>query len=255
MAEQNIPAFIRPLSIPELEFSSPEVKTGKLNAFILKILDHLFYKKRMTRSEINILELMEFILLKVPDPIKTLQKRYKDFSNNVEETLLSPEHPDIIKNFIRPLLEAKQCYILKMPIASISLSGFVGEMVANWRWEMLDPKIKSQTLDKKTQELLSGRKFENLEQAKKIKVLKTLEHLDKETANSFNRLKDIRNNNLHIKTKPPKGLDKDAQEAYKHGCFLFSKTLNIQCVEGRLFLPQKVSKYINEIIQDKEFDN
>jgi hypothetical protein len=68
------------------------------------------------------------------------------------------------------LLEAKQCYILRMPVACIAQAGLVGEMVALWRFRMLQPTIDGRPSSEDLQKLILGREFDKLGQEERVRV-------------------------------------------------------------------------------------
>src|SRR5690606_6284223 len=64
------------------------------------------------------------------DPLGTARLRYRRVTMECEEPFCVREHEVIMRHVIRPLIEAKQCYILGMPVPCIAQAGLVGEMVA-----------------------------------------------------------------------------------------------------------------------------
>ena len=73
-----------------------------------------------------------------------------------------PQHESLMRHIVRPLLEAKQCYILRMPVACIAQAGLVGEMVALWRFRMLQSTIDGKPFSESLQKLILGREFDKL---------------------------------------------------------------------------------------------
>jgi Domain of unknown function (DUF5615) len=63
----------------------------------------------------------------------------------------------LMRHIVRPLLEAKQCYILRMPVACIAQAGLVGDMVALWRFRMLQSTIDGRAFTEELQKLILGR--------------------------------------------------------------------------------------------------
>jgi hypothetical protein len=182
-------------------------------------------------------------------PLDAARRRYKEVTDEATEPAMVPLHDSIMSHVIRPLKEAKQCYVLGMPVACIAQAGLVGEMVALWRFRMLEPKLDGRPFDEELQKLLLGREFDKLGQEERVRVLRAVDTLDELTVQAFGQLRAIRRRYLHFMIDPQRDIDRDAREALKHACTLVVKTLSVTFQDGRVVLPPKVMRYIQDIVQ------
>lgn len=182
------------------------------------------------------------------DPLEAVRSRYKDIMESVSYLLLAPMHDTITRHIIDPLNEAIQCYTLGMPIACIAQAGLVGEMVALWRFRMLEPKLDGRPLDEELQKLLMGREFDKLGQQERVRVLRALDTIDEELVKAFGQLRSLRRQYLHFMVDPQRDVDKDACDAVGYASTLVVKTLNITIVDGIVKFPSKVMQYIQDIL-------
>jgi hypothetical protein len=181
-------------------------------------------------------------------PLDAVRRRYKDVTDEKIEPMIVPSHEGIMKHVIAPLKEAKQCYVLGMPVACIAQAGLVGEMVALWRFRMLEPKLDDRPLDETLQKLLMGKEFDKLGQEDRVRVLRALDTLDETMIQAFGELRGIRRQYMHFMIDPKKNADCDARRAIQCACTLVTKTLGVTFREGCLVLPPKVMAYINDML-------
>jgi len=182
-------------------------------------------------------------------PLDTARRRYAEVTDETAEPMVVPSHEGIMRHVIRPLKEAKHCYVLGMPVACIAQAGLVGEMVALWRFRMLEPVVDGKRLDERLQRLLLGRPFDELRQVQRVDILKAIDTLDEETVQAFDKLRLIRNRYLHNMIEPQRDIDADARDSLQHATTLVAKTLNVKFREGRVVLPPKVMRYMRDILQ------
>jgi hypothetical protein len=179
------------------------------------------------------------------DVMASLRERYLAISREAEEPFVLPLFQHVMDDITRPLLEAKRCYVLGMPVSCIAQSGVVGEMVALWRFEMLEPTIAGRELSDEVQKLLLGRTFDKLGQDRRVQVLRAVEHLDDAMIESFGQLRGIRRKYLHFRLEDEKHVDADARRAYGHACTLVSGTLGLTVdADGQSFLPHLVHAWL-----------
>jgi len=183
------------------------------------------------------------------DPMGLVNRRYKEVTDPSVEPVVSPDHPVITTHVIRPLREAKCCYVLGMPVACIAQAGLVGEMVALWRFRMLEPKLDGRVLDGELQKLLLEREFDKLGQEERVRILRALEVLDEEMIHAFGKLRALRRQYLHFMIDPAgQDVDADARMAYQLACKLVAKTLDVKYATGALLLPPRVMQFIRDIV-------
>jgi len=186
------------------------------------------------------------------DPLAAARQRYREAMQKLSDLPLAPMHDVIMRHVIDPLNEAIQCYVLGMPTACIAQAGLVGEMVALWRFRMLEPRVDDRPFDDELQKLLMGRQFDKLGQEERVRVLRALDTLDEETVQAFGQLRSIRRQYLHFMVDPQRDIDRDARGAIEHACMLVVKTLGITFHEGRVVFPPKVMRYIEDIVKSSE---
>jgi len=179
------------------------------------------------------------------DVVAILRKRYNDLSGCASEPLILPLFQNVMSDVVRPLVEAKRCYVLGMPVSCIAQSGLVGEMVALWRFEMLEPKLAGRELGDDVQKLLLGTTFEKLGQERRVKVLRALRDLDEPLVDSFGQLRQVRRKYLHFPLEDAKRVDADARKAYKHACRLVKGTMGLTITEdGQSTIPPGVHSWL-----------
>lgn len=183
------------------------------------------------------------------DPLSALRARYASVSDQASEVHSVPRHKVIIDHVIRPLKEAKLCYVLGMPVACIAQAGLVGEMVAIWRFQMLCPGIDARLQDTDVQKIMRNRDFDDLGQERRVDVLKLVDQLDDETKQAFGKLRSLRRQYLHFMVDETRDPDTDARRALQYANQLVIKTLDMSFREGMLFWPPKVLKYIEDILK------
>lgn len=177
-------------------------------------------------------------------PLEMARTRYRHVSNESDEPRIAPMHPTIINHVLRPLVEAKHCYVFGMPVACIAQAGLVGEMTALWRFQMLSTVIDGKPLDEEMQKSLMGRSFDKLGQQERVRVLQVLDSMDEITIKSFDELRLLRRRYLHFMIEEGGDTDADAQRALKLACTLTVRTLGVQYNDGRVVLPDNVARFI-----------
>ena len=223
-----MPVFLRPLAIGALEEELPVNVSHEPGDVALMLLGDLVKNNN--------------------DPLDIARCRYKEITDESQEPVIVPMHNVIMNHVIRPLKEAKQCYVLGMPIACIAQAGLVGEMVALWRFRMLEPTIDGRLFDEVLQKLLMGREFDKMGQECRIRVLRALDTFEEQTVHAFTELRSLRRQYLHFMVDPQRDADADARKALQHANALVVKTLALTFNDGRIVLPPKIMRYIRDIL-------
>src|SRR5712692_804642 len=177
-----------------------------------------------------------YLLAGTENPVQEAVRRYWEASAHCNEPHLVPTHDVIMRQVIRPLVEAKQCYVLGMPVACIAQAGLVGEMVALWRFRMLESG-PGKVPDEKLTEVLKGKEFDKLRQERRVEVLRELEPLDTEMVTAFGELRGIRRQYLHFMVDAKKNVDRDARCAMKFANHLAMTTLGMTIKDGMMVFP------------------
>lgn len=230
MAEGKLAVTLRPMSLSPLDVDDggPDSMSLEPGAFALALLSDLLQDHKA--------------------PLERLRSRYRQVTDESHEPIVVPHHGVIMRHVIRPLREAKQCYVLGMPVACIAQAGLVGEMVALWRFRMLSPQLDGRPLNADLQRLLLGREFDKLGQEERVRVLRALDILDEDLVSAFGELRSLRRRYLHFMVDAEANVDGDARRALDYANLLVVKTLNVSFESGRLVLPDRISQYIKDII-------
>jgi hypothetical protein len=228
----KLPVYLRPLSITALKEPLPVNVSHDPGDVALMFLGDLVQDRT--------------------NPLNVMRQRYCDVTNETGEPFVVPRHDAIMRHVVRPLIEAKQCYVLGMPVACIAQAGLVGEMVALWRFRMLQPHLDGPPRDEELQKLLRGREFDKLGQEERVRILRAFDPMDNETVQAFGGLRSLRRDYLHFMIeKKRRDVDKDARLALRHANMLVTKTLNVSFDEGMIVLPPDVMRYIQDIVSDQ----
>jgi hypothetical protein len=229
MTNAKIPVFIRPLAIP--------------------VVDDFLAGSQGRSAEAVALELLVGFVGDRTDPIAVVRSRYRQVTDEEKEPIVVPQHESLMRHIVRPLLEAKQCYILRMPVACIAQAGLVGEMVALWRFRMLQSTIDGKPFSEELQKLILGREFDKLGQEERVRVLRGLEQIEPEVVAAFGELRALRRKYLHFMVDKSADVDADARRALQYAALLVVRTLGVKFDEGRLVLPERVARYVAEIVR------
>ena len=221
--------MMRPLSISMLESTLPANVSHNPGDVALRLLGDL-----LQASE---------------NPLDAARARYREASDGCDEPVFVPMHSTIMEHVVRPLVEAKQCYILGMPVACIAQAGLVGEMVALWRLRMLAGVVNIEELDEDVRDAFKEGEFDRLGQERRVKVLKKIDSLDDATVQAFGELRSVRRRYLHFMIEKNPNADRDARNALAWANVLVAKTLDLKFDEGRIVLPETVRRFIQEMFQ------
>jgi hypothetical protein len=224
-----MPVFLRPLAIP--------------------IIDDLLTGSRQRSAEAVALELLVGFVGNRADPVEVVRGRYHQVTDEEKEPIVVPQHESLMRHIVRPLLEAKQCYILRMPVACIAQAGLVGEMVALWRFRMLQSTIDGRAFTEELQKLIVGREFDKLGQEERVRVLRGLEEIEPEVVTAFGELRALRRKYLHFMVDTSVDVDADARLALQLAALLVVRTLGVTFAEGKLVLPERVARYVADIVR------
>lgn len=184
-------------------------------------------------------------------PVQDVTRRYRQVTDHCDEPRLVPMHDVIVRHVIRPLSEAKRCYVLGMPVACIAQAGLVGEMVALWRFRMILAEMSSLPEDRRT-ELPALDAFDRMGQQGRVSTLREIEQLDPDLVSAFGELRGIRREYMHFMVGDKKNPDRDALKAMKFATSLVVKTLGMDIRNGMMHFPAQVTHFIRDMIQQDE---
>jgi hypothetical protein len=113
---------------------------------------------------------------------------------------------------------------------------------------MLSPQLDGRPFDRNLQRLLLGREFDRLGQEERVRVLRAVDSLGDDLVSAFGELRSLRRRYLHFMVDVEVDVDTDARKALEYANLLVVKTLNLSFDNGHLVLPERISRYIKDII-------
>lgn len=162
---------------------------------------------------------------------------------------LSESNQSLYERIVNPIMLAKKYYCFEEYLSSIALCGYIAEMLAILIWEMKSAKYKKIVDAKKIIEIYTNRTFEEIDQRKRIEILKRFNFIDKEEK-KFNDIKGVRKKYLHYWyiNDAKNEIKEKAQECLLNVMFLFKEILKIKIINSkRIEMDGNVLKFIKKI--------
>lgn len=125
-----------------------------------------------------------------------------------------PSHNEIETRIADHIKTAGKCYCLGMIKASIALSGLLVEMLAIFCWQKARAAGILEISEEREKELF-GRSFEELDQYKRVDLLKEHLLISDEVKQYFDHIRDRRKSYLHYWTYDETKEDDDALKCYQ----------------------------------------
>ena len=146
----------------------------------------------------------------LPRDIESLAARWRELSTETVRLFAPPAEPKVLAKLVWPLREAKANYVLGNYVATIAVSGMVGEMVAILIWEMAeeDSKVRQKRHRK-------GKAFERLGQEERVNDLVRCKLVDALAQREFTLLRTTRRKYLHIWSESDNEARTDAAAMYR----------------------------------------
>jgi len=154
-------------------------------------------------------------------------ERYVEATTEDSHTAIVPYTKEIFERLLKPLRSAKKCYCLGDFAATIALCGTVGEMLAILLWKINDVRLKGKPITEQDEIGIFGSSFENLNQDKRLKILKTFGHITEPQFASFEVIRKSRKPYLHLWTTNLKNEQSDALDVFKKSFQLFKEVTGI----------------------------
>lgn len=169
-------------------------------------------------------------------PFESLKKdvliRYVEATTPETHMHITPHTDDIFQRMLSPLKAAKKNYSLGEYVATIALSGIVGEMLAILVWKIGGATIKGSPMTEAKEEALFGRSIERLDHSRRLKILAAFEQINEKQLVDFNILKDIRKEFLHF-WKPKRMNEKaEALNAFLIALKLFKQITGVELADA-----------------------
>jgi hypothetical protein len=220
-----IQGWIRPLSMPSIRIVPFEKPTTRINA--TKLIRDL-----CRDNPSNVLAVIE--------------KRYLRLSTEDLDIFIVPADNLILEKIVWPLKSAKQAFCLADFIGCIALCGMVCEMAIVFIYDLITSFLDTTQLGQEVQKvMISRRKFEQLGQKQRIRLLRRLNAIPKEFAELADTVREIRREYLHFLTKDYVTLEEDAFKVYT-ATFRVIKSLVALPLEkkGKVAIPVHLKAYL-----------
>jgi len=178
--------------------------------------------------------------------LESIVQRYKQISIENPRISISPDNRNILKKIIWPLKQAKGSYILGNYIGTISLCGFVSEMIALMVFDITDKKVNNHDLDKVLQRELFGSEFEKLGQDRRIEILKVYGIISKETYELYKEIKNIRRKYIHFWSSKLEGIEKDSIKCFVNTVKIVIDGLGLSIENGQVKLRDELLRMLEK---------
>jgi len=180
-----------------------------------------------------------------------LERYIKMSSIYIPFTLAQPEI--IEQRIVAPLESAKRLACIGDYLASISLSGLVGEMLTVLLWEMNFNTIKDKKYGTVTDKKLFNNRFDRLQQSLRINIIEAFGYIGVDSANTLRKLQDERNEILHRWTDSytMENIENIAIDCYNYAATLMKKILAIDLADpSSLKIDKRILDYISSFSKD-----
>lgn len=175
-------------------------------------------------------------------------ERYAKMSSKELYIPFTLARPEIIEQrIIAPLESAKRFACVGEYLASIALSGLVGEMLAVFIWEMESEERKNSQGQVIQDQKFFKNNFDGLRQSLRINIIEAFDYIDATQAGKFRELAKNRNRILHSWTDSylREAIEKVAIECYSLAASLMKEIFKLELKDaGSLKMDQKVMRYV-----------
>lgn len=231
-----------PLRFDEVEAVFQNVNTGN---FDQKDGDQEFDVVKYTARQI-----IELLQIPSEQVTKPMVRRYAMLSTEelyIPVTLARPEK--IEQRIVSPLVSAKRLACLGQTefLASIAMSGLVGEMLAIIIWESHSKERQSKNINEK---ILFNKGFDDVRQSQRVRTLHAFGYINSEEFGKFRKLASQRNRVLHSFTDE---FSNEELESITIVCYSLATTLlkeifKITVVNGNsLDVDYRIMNYLNKV--------
>jgi len=133
-----------------------------------------------------------------------------------------------IQKLLKPLEDSCKSYCFGLHSASIALSGVVAESLQILLWEMHGVTVKGQTMTEQQEKAILGRRFERMEQTRRIEVLEAFGWITASQKTRFCHIRDARNRYLHSWEEDFAREEQEALLCYQHAFALFKEITGVE---------------------------
>lgn len=133
-----------------------------------------------------------------------------------------------IQKLLKPLEDSCKSYCFGLYSASIALSGVAAESLQILLWEMHGVTVEGQKMTEKQEKAILGRRFERVEQTRRIEVLEAFGLITESQKTRFYDIRDIRNRYLHSWKENFMREEQEALLCYQHAFSLFKEITGVK---------------------------
>lgn len=194
--------------------------------------EDVFSRKSGTELISDFIELV----LEVKGESLTLEmiQRFADLSTPEVSVPVIPDEEKFIDRLVRPLKSAKRMYCFGEFYATVALSGLAGESLALLAYRINKFILNGHQIDNEQEKKLFGKKFDDLGQERRIKVLECLGYIDADDVSLLLDLKGCRDKYLHLWEVDTSQIRPDAKKCFLNAMRLFKKVTGISVQSGQL---------------------
>jgi len=193
-------------------------------------------------------QLLRWFKIPPQDIKRETLERYAKMSSKELYIPFTLAKPEIIEQrIIAPLESAKRFACVEEYLASIALSGLVGEMLAVFIWEMESDERKNARGHTIQDQKIFTNSFDRLQQSLRINVIEAFGYVDTKQVGKFRELAKNRNKILHSWTDSylREEIEKIAIECYSLAASLMKEIFKLELKDaGSLKIDQKVMRYV-----------
>ncbi len=180
-----------------------------------------------------------------PSDPQHLAREYRAINKERPQLAAPPADPHIMDKLIWPLRNAKASFVVGNYLGTIALCGTVAEMVAILVYELHDPQMRAVSMSHGDQKALFGRRFERLDQRRRIQVLGVFGMMNDEDRERLNLVRDVRNKYLHFWSEGHDSLRADAIKVYLATVSLVASAIGYGIdASGRIRLRPGMIRYL-----------
>jgi len=160
-----------------------------------------------------------------------------------------PDEQKLVDRLLRPLKSAKRLYSLGEFLATIALSGLVGESLAMLVYRMQKPALHGQSIAADQEKQLFGRDFDSLDQSRRIEILRCFGFINDGQKQLFSDIRGIRNKYLHLWDVNTTQVQVDAKKCFLSAMRLFKEISGLASNDGGQLV---MNPYFLKYLKDQE---
>lgn len=204
----------------------------------------------------SIIDLIETVLkIKLENISVPSIERFAEISPVELYLPIVPDEQYLVDRLLRPLKSAKRLYCLEEFLATIALSGLVGESLVMLVYRMRKPiLLNGQSIVIKQERQLFGRDFDSLDQNRRVEILRCFGLINDEQKKLFSDLRGIRNKYLHLweVSANINQIQADAKKNFLNAMLLFKEISGLAIGEGGTLV---MSPYLLEYLKAQKMSN